>query len=31
MRFRAKHDEDEMERLIPVQMNYAFGAQIAAG
>jgi hypothetical protein len=26
MNFHAKHEEDEAERLIPVQMNYAFAA-----
>jgi hypothetical protein len=31
MRFRAKHEKDEAEWLIPVQMNYAFAVQIAAG
>lgn len=29
--FHAKHEEDEAERLIPIQMNYAFTVQIAAG
>jgi hypothetical protein len=29
--FRAKHEEDEAERLIPVQMNYSFTVQVSGG